>query len=106
MRSRVHLSRKENAVRQSIRARMCIVVPSFDSYLIVVVITLGIVRRSTWLDRATRFWDIGRFRDGSNRIFFVLVTDAFGGWLWTIHDADSCRVSIYRHSCTRQANKH
>jgi hypothetical protein len=70
---------------------MCIAVPSFDSYLIVVVVvTLGMVRRSTWLDRAIRFLAIGRYRDGGNRIFLVLVTDAFGGWLWTIHDADSC----------------
>jgi hypothetical protein len=97
MRSRVHLSRSENAVRQSIRARMCIAIPSFDSYLIVVVVTRGIVRRGTWLDSATRFLDVGRFRDGGNRIFLVLVTDDFAERLWTIHVADSCRVQASKH---------
>ena len=93
MLGRVHLSRNENAVRQSIRARMCIVIPSFDSYPIVVAaVTLGIARRSTWLDSANRF-----IRDGGDRHFFVRDTDDFGEWLWTIHDVDSCRVQASKH---------
>lgn len=111
MRSRVHLSRIENAseAKHSCARTVCIVIPSFASYLIIVVVdTLGIGWRSTWLDSATQFLDVGRFRDRANRIFLVVVTDDFGRRHWTVHDAaDCCRLPIYRHSCTPQAsNKH